>query len=143
MSDMERWLTAHGIDLTAEQKAFPGRIPAHAPATEADLVAAPDAVATVRSELTWEGTVAPPLKPVGDCIVTEAIDGSLHIDRADPRVLISAELLDQIKDGRAVAAVTLDGDLFRIAGTNRTVVYRIGEKVPDLNLNAYYAEWPD
>lgn len=92
------------------------------------------------SELAWLDGRPRPLKPVGDCIMTRLADGTIHIDRADPRILIAAELLDEIGYG-CNPYVILDGDVLKIHGANRTVVYRIGEKVP--NMHAYYAEWPD
>jgi hypothetical protein len=86
----------------------------------------------------------------GECIVTRDIGPPerFTIDRADPRVLVSAALLDEIKnarpgeffafDGRPHAE--LDGDLLKIYGDNRTVIYRIGDKHDRWN---YVAEWPD
>lgn len=78
----------------------------------------------------------PPLKPVGECIAVWTPNG-LRVDRADPRILVSAELVEQLMG----PDLAIDGHLLRIEGFNRTAVYRIGEKVP--NMFAYYAEWPD
>lgn len=80
---------------------------------------------------------------VGECIVTEHRDGDrrwLTFDRADPRIMVSAELLEAIAKAPG-PGVSLDGDILRIEGADRTVIYRIGEKVPDYF--GYYAEWPD
>jgi hypothetical protein len=81
----------------------------------------------------------------GDWFVT-GIGPDLHIDRADPRVRISGELLEQIRAGNYHPAVTLDGDLLKIRAVNRTVIYRIGRQV-DVHLEGqrgtYLAEWPD
>lgn len=88
--------------------------------------------------------------------MTRLDDGSLRIDHADPRILISAELLYGITDvlapppgvslrwpspppasGRFLYA----GAVLTIHGVNRTVIYRIGEYVP--HAHAYISEWPD
>lgn len=76
----------------------------------------------------------------GECVLTTVDDG-IRVDHADPEILISPELLDEMRAGNLHPNVSLDGDLLRIEGTNRTVIYRIGDKVPDLF--AYYAAWPD
>jgi hypothetical protein len=91
--------------------------------------------------------------------MTRLDDGSLRIDHADPRILISAPLLYEILDGHipgTSGTVTLseppprhhwdgrgrmEGALLKIGGVNRTVIYRIGEYVPDAH--AYISEWPD
>lgn len=78
--------------------------------------------------------------PAGDCVVTRLDDGRLRIEHADPRVMISGQLLEEI-DYDPAPGVSREGDLLRIEGVNRTVIYRIGEKVSDRY--AYYAEWPD
>lgn len=62
----------------------------------------------------------------------------LRIDRADPRVLFTAELLDR---SDTAPALTRDGDLVRIVADNRTVIYRlVGYDAPT---HCYKAEWPD
>lgn len=80
------------------------------------------------------------MSDLGECIITTTPEGQ-HIDRADPRILISAELVEQLRDRQWDPIAVLNGHLLRIGGTNRTVIYRIGEKTPD-GL-AYVAEWPD
>ncbi|MBC6460685.1 hypothetical protein [Actinomadura sp. HBU206391] len=86
----------------------------------------------------------------GECVFTRDVGPPerFTIDRADPRILVSAGVLEEIRnaqpgefltfDGRPRAE--LDGDLLKIYGDNRTVIYRIGEKHDRLN---YVAEWPD
>jgi hypothetical protein len=92
-------------------------------------------------ELAYTGPPAYPPPPRGEVWCTRQDDGSVTIDRADPQILISAELLDMIREGDCDPALTLDGDVLRIEAANRTVIYHIGEKRPDIN--GYYAEWPD
>ena len=108
-----------------------------------------------RPELT---TVIPndprvPQLPQGNCIVSVK-DHGLWIEHADPKVVISVQLLDLIRTGPA-DGVTLtfaaghsrelgpcyEGAVLRIEAVNRTVIYRITEWLP------WYlgclAEWPD
>lgn len=85
--------------------------------------------------------VARPGSYTGRCVLTRTYAG-LHVDRADPQALISTVLLNQLRAGRPHhPAVSLDGDLLRIEGTNRTVIYRIGGPAP--NGMSYYMAWPD
>lgn len=56
--------------------------------------------------------------------------GRLRIDHADPLVLMSTELLDEIRGPNHHPDVELDGDLLTIRASNRTVIYRIGEYDP-------------
>ena len=84
----------------------------------------------------------------GQCHVTSLHDahGSLmrlRIDRADPRVLITREMLFQMPapDPEWPWPATFDGNVVRIRGENRTVLYRIGQYLPDRD--CYEAEWPD
>ena len=78
----------------------------------------------------------------------------VRCERADPRMLITADLLDQIAStGYDHPAVTLtrpfpyrkqsrhSGAVLRIEAVNQTVVYRVGEYLPDRF--CYVAEWPD
>jgi hypothetical protein len=95
----------------------------------------------------WPSSAAAGL-PRGELIFTRLADGSLRIDHADPRILISAELLDIIVDNPAPSAwvdlagcTTYDGGLLKISAINRTVIYRIVEYVPAVR--GFIAEWPD
>ena len=82
-------------------------------------------------------------------------DGGIRIDQADPRILISAELLAEAFVAPA-PGVSLSagqetwarngtpfwgGAVLKIEGVNRTVIYRIGEYVP--RVRGYIGEWPD
>ena len=99
----------------------------------------------------------------GEFIATRLDGGTIRIDRADPRVLISGELLDAIAQfgdrGVPVDCLTLNawldtagcmpppwratyvGAILKISGVNRQVIYRISEYVP--RAHAYIGEWPD
>jgi hypothetical protein len=87
--------------------------------------------------------------PRGEFYVThidDPFDGPrLCIDRADPQVVISCELLDEIAKAQArdmsMPGVSLTDGVLRIEAVNRTVLYRIGEYLP--SIHAYAAEWPD
>ena len=94
--------------------------------------------------------------PRGEFACTRLPGGRLRIDQADPRILISAELLDAtigIPNGLLpLGCVRLDltgcrpghgytGAVLHIDGAGRRVIYRIGEYVP--RVRAYIAEWPD
>lgn len=81
-------------------------------------------------------------------------DGRPWIDRADPRVLISLELLDMIVRGECVPEVSVRvrdprysgpgcwlGAVIRVEAANRTVLYRLAEYKEWCF--AYVAEWPD
>jgi len=78
------------------------------------------------------------------------------IDRADPRILVTALLLEELvsygtspftelRPGPGASVMPglhgFTGWLLTIRGENRTVMYRIGAKVPEAW--AYEAEWPD
>lgn len=105
-----------------------------------------------------------PTYQYGACFLTEHDDGTLTVDRADPRMLVSARFLEAIATGRPragqVAGITLTGHTERIErlgqgehypdgpdmvltinATNRKVIYRIREY--RLEPDAYVAEWPD
>lgn len=75
----------------------------------------------------------------GNVVVT-SIGGHFHIDHADPRALISAELIDQVRI-RGHLDVELAGDLLYLRGLNRTVIYRVLARHPQRL--AYCIEWPD
>lgn len=86
--------------------------------------------------------------PDGQVILTELPDGRVRIDHADPRILISAELLKAIEDGLRPTSIGLTlppgaranvtsaerrcGTLLKIGGVNRQVVYRITGYVPEV-----------
>ena len=93
----------------------------------------------------------PPDAPCGIC-TTAWRDGELHIDHADPRIVISAFLVDTIAFGMAApqASLTMTGKtianghvgaLLKIRGVNRQVVYRLTEWLP--SIRAYIGEWPE
>ena len=94
----------------------------------------------------------------GDCIMSTHVDPrtgeyTFTIDHADPRILISCQMLREIFTGPAPgsrARVTLAdpipaedwylGAVLRIEDANRTVVYRITSRYGEY---AYVGEWPD
>ncbi len=93
--------------------------------------------------------------PRGQCAMTRLANGSIRIDHADPRILISAELLSLVftnpapgvsintgllRDGEN-GTPFWEGALLKIEGVNRTVIYRIGEYVS--RVHGYIGEWPD
>jgi hypothetical protein len=110
-----------------------------------------------------DGMPPPAGLPRGECICTRLDDGTIRIDQADPRILISAELLDAVAlhgcivDGTEAFALnarldmsrcgpipyfsTYGGGILTINGVNRRVIYRIGEYVP--RVHGYIGEWPD
>jgi hypothetical protein len=55
-------------------------------------------------------------------------DGKVRVDinRADPRVVISAPIVDAARSG-ASPWMSMDGDVLHIRASNRTVAYRLGE----------------
>ncbi len=107
-----------------------------------------------------DGMPPPDDLPDGECICTRLDNGSLRIDRADPRILISGELLDAIPIGGPIAGYPevlarnawLDtagctdgsgyvGAVLAISGVNQRVIYRIVDYVP--RVHGYIGEWPD
>lgn len=104
------------------------------------------------AELSVREGYAPPLGlPDGTCTLTRLENGRLRIDQADPRVLMSAELVTE-----AAASphpdVELDradfthpgahvGAVLKINAVNRRLVYRLTEYVAAVH--GYIAEWPD
>lgn len=66
---------------------------------------------------------------------------SLTVIRADPRILVDAGLLEEIRNGNNYPDVSLVGDVLTIDAVNQRVIYRIGEYLPDKR--AHVAEWPD
>jgi hypothetical protein len=74
----------------------------------------------------------------------------LWIERADPRVVISFQLLDTIVRRECLPEVTIRpreygfswaGAVLRIEAANRTLVYRLTECVP--RYLGWIMEWPD
>ncbi len=109
-----------------------------------------------------DGMQPPSNLPDGEFWGTRLCDGSIRIDRADPRILISGELLDVIaRPGEDLAAdmfalsmrldttgcapppwrATYVGAVLHINGINQQVIYRITEFVP--RVYGYIGEWPD
>jgi hypothetical protein len=101
-----------------------------------------------------DGMPPPDDLPRGECILTRLDDGSIRINQADPRILISAPLLWQVTDAPApgvslrwlsppppVDRFLYTGAVLTIHGVNRTVIYRIGAYVP--RVDGYISEWPD
>jgi hypothetical protein len=89
--------------------------------------------------------------PKGTCEFSYR-DGQLWVDHADPRIVISAELIDTVARSELWPDATLGrldftipnghaGALLKIRGANRTVVYRL-TAYADWCLG-YIAEWPD
>ncbi|MFN2636878.1 MAG: hypothetical protein ABR585_07630 [Gemmatimonadaceae bacterium] len=77
----------------------------------------------------------------GTCTLTRRWDdGTLTVDQADPRVLVTTEFLNEVRQA-ASPDVTLAGDVLTIHGVNQKVIYRIGEYL--MQPDAYVAEWPD
>lgn len=102
-----------------------------------------------------DGYTTPTDLPRGNCIMTSLLgeDGTqtgIRIDHADPRILISGELVELVMIGHCPQAV-LDwtgpvqlgpvGALLKIAAVNQTLIYRLTEYIPAIH--AYIAEWPD
>jgi hypothetical protein len=86
----------------------------------------------------------------GECIVTQIHDGDsvqFRIDRADPVVRITPELLAGIPRPPSDWPAAFDGKVLRIRGVNQTVIYRIRdvmEPVPGhFGYWDYIGEWPD
>lgn len=77
---------------------------------------------------------------VGELYLIRLDDGrAVYIQQADPRIWITADLLDLMEPSGPFHELK-DG-ILRVFGVNRTVVYRIGRKVPAMY--CYEAEWPD
>ena len=103
-----------------------------------------------------DGMPPPGGLPDGEFWCTTMADGSIRIDQADPRILISGELLDAtmgIPNGLLpLPDVRLDltgcrpghgyvGAVLHVDGANQQVVYRIVDYVP--RINGYIGQWPD
>jgi hypothetical protein len=67
---------------------------------------------------------------IGECYVSQ-VEGKIRVERADPEILIAVSMLDEVAAGRGAEHVSLDGDVFTIRGSNRTVVYDLGELTDD------------
>jgi hypothetical protein len=70
----------------------------------------------------------------GDAIFTTVHGQGYRIDKADPLIRISDELIDQWRSGPAVSegsSVCLHDDLVYFHALNGTVTYRLGEHLPD------------
>ena len=73
---------------------------------------------------------------IGDCAISvhyasvDDLAGRLRIDHADPVVLMSEELYDELVSGNHHPDCEIKDGLFTTRGMNRTVVYRIGEYDP-------------
>jgi hypothetical protein len=87
----------------------------------------------------------------GECWITrinDPIEGTqLRVERADPVVRISPELLAELPPPGKDWPASFDGKVLRIQGVNRTVVYRIRD-VLEPRPGApgcwdYVGEWPD
>lgn len=87
--------------------------------------------------------------PQGE-VITRRADGHLWVDHADPRIVISLQLLDLIVRGECLPEVTIrladfafawTGAVMRIEAANRTLVYRLTDYLPWYH--GYIAEWPD
>lgn len=102
-----------------------------------------------------DGRPPPGDLPRGECVCARLDNGTIRIDQADPRILISSKLLDAttgVPNGLLpLPARLLDmtgcrpggyaGAVLHIDGINQHVVYRIVEYVPCIR--GYIAERPD
>ena len=95
----------------------------------------------------------------GDCWCSSLYDDNgnltgVRVEKADPRVLISAKLLASFHQHmefgslKCAGSTCPVGDVFRIDGINQRVIYvvtRPDERWLEGNAhpNAYIAEWPD
>jgi len=89
----------------------------------------------------------------GECHVTRLYDringDKLRIDRADPVVRISPELLAELPEPPSDWPATFDAKarILRIEGVNQTVVYRLREMLEERpgarGYFDYVGEWPD
>lgn len=80
---------------------------------------------------------------IGECVVHRLGTGSALIERADPRIRIADELLDEIERGWGADWLSLNDDVLTLRGQNRTVVYRIDRDNYDPQTRSVLAEWPD
>lgn len=89
-------------------------------------------------------------QPLGEVLISEHRDPTtgqtrVRIDRADPRALISSELLEQITDGRCLPWAAVSGDQLDVITLaddhGQLFIYRLGQY--DVLHNAFEMEWPD
>ena len=91
--------------------------------------------------------------PAGTFTLLRHMDGRIEIEHADPIVKISHELLKNILAGKnwgEFPQVTLTtpwrcstpvpGSILRIEAINRTLIYRLGDRLTE---RFWVAEWPD
>jgi hypothetical protein len=85
--------------------------------------------------------------PQGE-VRTRLENGRVWIDHADPKVLISSELLSTIACNPSETAsldrrpgVTFVGAVLKLTAVNRTVIYRITSY--EAAVHGYIGEWPD
>lgn len=99
--------------------------------------------------LPYQGMRLPPPShlPQGE-FRTRLENGRVYIDHADPKVLISLELLGVIaRNPSEVASLnrrlgqTLVGAVLKLTAENRTVIYRITSY--EAGVHGYIGEWPD
>jgi hypothetical protein len=74
-------------------------------------------------------------------IIAHNIGRDLVIDKADPCILIAGTFIKRWLQGQHHPSVSLTENVVRIKASNRTVIYRLIEYLPDRD--AYIAEWPD
>jgi len=82
----------------------------------------------------------------GDCLVTKHYGGPteddyITVDRADPVVLISSGMVEELQRDALVPEVELNGDVMTINAANRRVVYRIDWA--SFDGHCYTMRWPD
>lgn len=77
----------------------------------------------------------------GQLLATRHADGRVTIDRADPRVSISAEFFHEHCPDSAGAQLPMEvGGIVRLHAANRTVIYRIDAVTA---AGDYLVSWPD
>lgn len=99
-----------------------------------------------------DGLPPPTDVPPGECTIISLGDGTIRVDRADPRLLISDVILDLAVSGES-GNMSLDctrvllsghgyvGAILHINAVNQHVVYRITDYLP--RIRGYIGEWPD
>jgi len=84
----------------------------------------------------------------GDCIVTRHYGGLteddyITIDQADPVVLISSDMVEELRRDALVPEVELNSDVMTINAANRRAVYRIDFDSFNPLTHCYVMRWPD